>query len=347
MFTDRDSGRLQEPRVKQPWPADKPFRILSLDGGGIRGIFSASVINDLTEILPNGEYLGDYFDLISGTSTGGIIAIGLGLRRSTDDILRLYMKRGKEIFPPFWSRHRFLALGKQVFAPLHRHDVLEKILREEFKGEKLGDSTSRLLIPAFVGPHAQVAVFKTDHHPDYRRDWRTPVWEVARATSAAPTFFEGHRYNLNYFLDGGVWANNPVMLAVVEALSSYDISVNQVRVLSIGTGNAQPSLSQKAVRAGMVGWRAIITTAMYLTTDTALSQARLLLGHHSVIRIEPSQEAAKIKLDDWEAAKDILPSEAAQMVSMARADVEPFFHQKVAPRERHSFVLKPASDGKA
>lgn len=335
MFADRDSGRLQQARIKQPWPRDRPFKILSLDGGGIRGIFSASVVDMLAKSAPGGAHVGDYFDLVAGTSTGGIIAIGLGLRRETERILNLYLVEGREIFPPFWSKVPFVGKLKQVLRPLHNQEVLRDALQREFASEWLGDSKSRLLIPAFVGPAAQVAVFKTDHHPDYRLDWQTPAWEVARSTSAAPTFFEGHRFNSSYFLDGGIWANNPIMLAVVEALSTYDISPDQITVLSIGTGNPQPRLSQKAVRAGFVGWRDIISTAMYLTTDTALSQARLMLGHQRIVRMEPSPAAAVIPLNDWTSARDLMPQEAEAAVARTGADVQQFFRQKALPRERH------------
>lgn len=192
-----------------------------------------------------------------------------------------------------------------------------------------------ILIPAFVAPHAQVSIFKTDHHPDYKRDWRTPAWEVARATSAAPTFFAGHQYSGSYFLDGGLFANNPIMLAIVEAMHAYDIRLDQIRVLSIGTGNRRPTLKPGTIRAGMLGWRDAISTAMYLTTDTSLSQARLLLGFDAVVRLEPSFEAASIELDDWRSAHETMPPEARSCVSKKSRSIDAFLSDKVYPRERH------------
>lgn len=306
-----------------------------MDGGGIRGIFSASVMAELSRLVPAGSHVGEYFDLISGTSTGGIIALGLGLRLEPERIANLYLERGMEIFPPFWTRHPWLAKAKQIFGPLHNHESLKEALQSEFGHRALGESETRLVIPAFVGPDVQVAVFKTDHHRDYRRDWQTPAWEVARATAAAPTYLRGHRYNLEFFLDGGVWANNPMMLAIVEAISAYDVRLDQIRVISIGTGNPRPRLKQSAVRAGFWGWREIISTAMYLTTDTALSQARLLLGAEYITRIEPSPDAAKIQLDDWRAAQDVMPSEAKIALHAKAADVMPFLNTKALSRERH------------
>jgi hypothetical protein len=294
----------------------------------------------LASNLPAEDKIQDYFDLVAGTSTGGIIAIALGMGVEPHRIRQLYEVDGKKIFPPFWVRNRGMRLAKRLFLPIHNHAALEKALRGELTSLSLGDSSSRLLIPAFVGPSAQVAVFKTDHHPDYRRDWKTPAWEVARATSAAPTFFESHRYNLSYFLDGGVWANNPIMLAIVEAISSYDVSLDQIEVLSVGTGNPPPMLGQNLSRAGLLGWRDIISTAMYLTTDTALSQARLLLGFEKVTRIAPSEKGSAIELDDWSAAKELLPPEAEAELIEKSEQLKRFFVDKVQNRERHYSTTK-------
>jgi predicted acylesterase/phospholipase RssA len=335
MFTERDSGRLEARRKRQCWPSDRPFKILSLDGGGIRGLFSSKVVEELAHWLRPKAPVQDYFDLIAGTSTGGIVAIGLGLGLAPNRISALYEVKGREIFPPFWSRSKVLRFLRRLRTSLYDHAALERALREEFGSRSFGESTTRLVIPAFVGPHAQVAVFKTDHHPDYRRDWRSPAWEVARATSAAPTFFEGHRYNSDFFLDGGLWANNPIICAIVEAISSYDVRLDQILVLSIGTGNPQPELKPSAVRAGMVGWRDILTTSMYLTTDSALSQARLLLGWDQVVRIAPSAAVGSLELDDWSNAVRLLPSDAAEQVAFDIEQLRVFFEQPALQRERH------------
>jgi patatin-like phospholipase/acyl hydrolase len=335
MFTERDTGRITESRQKQPWPADQPFKILSLDGGGIRGIFSAALIKSISEELAEGERLADYFDLIAGTSTGGIIAIALGLGVEPARIFNLYDSDGKKIFPPFWTRNRLLRFARRLRTSLYNYGELERLLRREFRSSRFGDSTARLLIPAFVAPHAQVAIFKTDHHVDYQRDWETRAWRVARATSAAPTFFEGQRYGGSYFLDGGLFANNPVMLAVIEAMHAYDIRLEQIRVLSIGTGNKAPTLKQSTVRAGMIGWRDALSTAMYLTTDTALSQARFLLDFDAIVRVEPSFALSGIELDDWRSAHEKLPADAQAKFAEQRVAIERFLATKAMPRERH------------
>ena len=135
-----------------------------------------------------------------------------------------------------------------------QHEELEKALKKRFVDHLLGEvALTRLVIPAFTMPKTEIAVFKTDHHKDFKNDHATPMWKVARATSAAPTDLRGleHEESGRIFIDGGVWANNPVMVALVDAVTSYDVSFDQVKILSIGTGNAPFSLQRPKV----IRWR--------------------------------------------------------------------------------------------
>jgi patatin-like phospholipase/acyl hydrolase len=95
----RSDGTLQGLRKQLPWPAEQPFRILSIDGGGIRGILPAAVLTELEERYLGGTSAGNYFDLIAGTSTGGIIALGLSIGLRARDIRDLYIEHGAEVFP--------------------------------------------------------------------------------------------------------------------------------------------------------------------------------------------------------------------------------------------------------
>jgi uncharacterized protein len=261
-----------------PWSVDKPYRILSLDGGGIRGAYAASILTDIEAEITGGEPIADYFDAIAGTSTGGIIALGLGLKKPAAAIKQLYIEHGNRVFPEFWSRHPRLKFLRQCFRVLHDQRVLELLLYETFGDATLGQSSARLVIPAFLGPETQIAVLKTDHHHDFKKDHLMAAWEAARATSAAPTFFPGHAGDDYVFLDGGVWANNPIMAVVIDALSAYDVSRDQIEIFSIGTGNAPYAIGKFAVRGGFFRWLEIIKGAMFLTTDNAQAQATLLLG---------------------------------------------------------------------
>lgn len=286
-----------------------------------------------------GKPTASVFDMIAGTSTGGIIALGLGLRISTAEITAFYRDDGRHIFPPLPSR-KFASLWRlwrALHAPRLKHEELERALRLRFKDHLLGESTCRLVIPAFMMPKTEIAVFKTDHHEDFKNDHTTPMWKVARATSAAPTYLKGleHEESGRIFIDGGVWANNPAMVALVDALTTYDITPDQVQVLSIGTGNAPFSLSKDKVISGLVAWREAIKAAMFLTTDNATAQVKLLLGPERCLRIEPEGDDATVEMDDYDAAFARLPALAAADFVTHHAAIAPFFAQAVAPRERY------------
>ena len=136
------------------------------------------------------------------------------------------------------------------------------------------------------------------------------------------------------FLDGGVWANNPIMVVVVDALSAYNLSREQVEVFSIDTGNPPYQISKFAVRGGLFQWREIISGAMFLTTDNAQSQATLLLGSEKILRLEPTGRAARIQPDDWTAAVAQLPDLAKKDFDRNRASIAEFFRERAGPRHR-------------
>jgi patatin-like phospholipase/acyl hydrolase len=310
----RSAGTIPHRRIQQPWPPERDFRILALDGGGIRGIFEAAFLAALERTCPNGTTIGEYFDLIAGTSTGGIIALGLGAGKPASEILDLYLRRGCEIFPPYsgtrigrskrWFRDNIIGIST------YRYDA--RALRQvvsEFLGDRLfGDSRFRLLIPSFEGRFSEVFVFKTRHHRDYESDWKETMLDVALATSAAPVIFRAHEKGGYRFVDGGVWANNPVMLAVVEALSVFNVQREQIKVLTLGSGDTPFLVSSKMTVGGLWQWRKAIFAAMRLQSHAATNQARLLLGPPNVVRVEPAPSGPPIELDDYcRAVDELLP----------------------------------------
>ena len=339
MFTDRRANSLLTKRQRQPWPKDKTFKILSLDGGGIKGIYTAEILRRCEEELGNGEPVARYFDLIAGTSTGGIIALALGMGIPAREITAFYRDDGRKIFPPLPRSclAKIYAFFKWVRRPKLPYKELETALKNRFQEHLLGESVARLLVPAFMMPKAEIAVFKTDHHKDFQRDWRTPMWEIARATSAAPTYLKGHEHKGDgrIFIDGGVWANNPVMLALIEALTTYNVLPEQIEIFSIGTGNIPLELRRSLVFGGLWAWRKIINAAIFLTADNAIAQATLLLGPDQCLRIAPSGNDAHIEMDDYDAAFARLPVLANADFNVNRHDISTFFTSIVELRERH------------
>ena len=310
----RSAGSIPGRRVPQDWPRDRDFRILSIDGGGIRGIFPAAVLADFEAVLGPGVSIADHFDLAAGTSTGGIIALGLGAGKTAADIRDLYLHRGPHIFPPVWDnafgrawklfRNNVLNIG------FNRYDrfALERAL-QEFLGDKLfGELKLRHVIPAFDGRFSEVFLFKTRHHDDYKQDWRMKMTDVAMATSTAPTIYRALPTGGYMLIDGGVWANNPLMLAIAEAMICYDVPRERIKVLSIGCGDDPYYVTRRMVGGGLWQWRKVIGGAMRAQSLAATNQARLLLGPANVVRIEPSLTGGPIELDDYRrAVNELLP----------------------------------------
>jgi uncharacterized protein len=170
----------------------KVRRILSIDGGGIAGTFPASFLAELEAELPSP--IGQYFDLIAGTSTGGILALGLGLGLTAREVLTLYADRGPYIFGGsesgfVGSTKRFGRSIRQIFRPKHDANLLKAELEKVLKGKRLGDAQTRLVIPAWDADHRSVYIFKTAHHSRLKTDFRRTAVDAAMATSAAPHLF--------------------------------------------------------------------------------------------------------------------------------------------------------------
>ena len=214
-------------------------RILTIDGGGIRGTFPAAFLANLEQDLD--QPIGSYFDLISGTSTGGIIAIGLALGMSAAEILQLYENKGPAIFAqtrsglPGWLARRF-RFGRWLFwGPKYNGEPLRDALIEVLGERRIGEARTRLLIPAWHPQTQGVYIFKTAHHPRLRTDYKELAVDAAMATAAAPTYFTQHiTANDVGLVDGGLWANNPIGIAVVEAIATLGWPADELKVLSIG-----------------------------------------------------------------------------------------------------------------
>ncbi len=336
----RSAGALQRRRVPLRWPKDRDFRILSIDGGGIRGIYPAAFLAGLESRYLGGDSVGRHFDLIAGTSTGGIIAIGLAAGLAGADVADLYLRRGCEIFPPGGSGV-FGAIGRRVddFCHLFRYrydrKALTSILAVTLGEKKFGQARNRLCIPSFDGRYGDVYIFKTPHHPDFRKDGFEPMTKVAAATAAAPTFFQPLRAGGYTFVDGGVWANNPVMIGLVDALCCFDVPRERVRILSLGCGDDPYTVAApKIVRGGTLAWRDIIYAAMRLQSLNALGQAGLLIGADRIVRANAPASEEKIRMDDWTRASAELPGAAeAALDEMGGRVAEMFLKDTAEPYE--------------
>ena len=216
---------------------DQTVQVLALDGGGLMGLYSASVIKAIESHL--GHSLADHFDLICGTSTGGLIALGLGIGKTGSDIQKFYIDDGPKIFPNRGYQRIYRFFRNWLFTKYsneHLEDTLKKLLILPDTGGTplLKESQKRLILPTYLAANSQPRLLKTPHDPRLRMDWKMPMWAAAMATSAAPTYLPSFHFEGKRYLDGGVWANNPSLVGVVEALE-LGASLENIRVLNIST----------------------------------------------------------------------------------------------------------------
>ncbi|MEP0859723.1 patatin-like phospholipase family protein [Trichocoleus sp. DQ-U1] len=225
--------------------ANKPFRILALDGGGIRGLVSAILLEclekKLQELEPKPEVrLGDYFDAIAGTSTGSIIACGVANRISASEIKDLYLNRGIEIFPKFWNVIRGMigritnGFSQPIYDGIGLETVLQDVFRNQFGEQLLFEDLPKPTIITSYDTYARQAVVFKNTEPLLGK---IPVWEICRSSAAAPVAFPAYEMKNEHFLeyykakgyeipqaggipliDGGVVANAPALCAIAERL---------------------------------------------------------------------------------------------------------------------------------
>lgn len=269
------------------------YKILSIDGGGIKGVFPASFLATIEEDL-EGKSIGEYFDLIVGTSTGGLIALALSLGFRASEILKFYEEFGPQIFE---RRGLLSQLSKAKYA----QEPLKKALQELFQDKVIGDCKTRLIIPSVNLNTGEVYMYKTAHHERFRSDYKKPIIEAALATSAAPTYFPVQFDSAGAALvDGGICANNPAGLAAVEAVSVLGWPVGNVQLLSIGC-TMEPILVDSDRSAGDMGAAQWGMNLLHLTmaaqSSLSYGTAQLLLGHQNVHRICPMVGNGKFSLD--------------------------------------------------
>jgi patatin-like phospholipase/acyl hydrolase len=268
-------------------------RILTIDGGGIRGVFPISFLAEIEDRL--GRPIADYFDLIAGTSTGGVIAIGLGLGLTAGELLQHYKEFGASIFPArrVTGNLRRLIRAKYSLGPLR------SVLTGAFGARRLGDSRKRLLIPALDLAAERVYVYKTAHHPKIVGDDEIAAVEVALATVAAPTYFPIHLAGDGAYVDGSFWAGNPLAIAVVEAIGVLDWRRDDIRALSLGCTFVRLDVAtEKRVSLGASYWGARLAD-VFLTAQSsgAMAMANTLIGAENIFRIDPDTTAQRFALD--------------------------------------------------
>lgn len=311
----------------------KRFQILALDGGGYKGMFAAVVLDRLEADL--GITVSDHFDLIAGTSTGGIIALGLGAGLSPGEITDFYVRNGPQIFPGGSRR-----IVKRVLKSKYRPGPLRTALEEALGKKTLGDSIKPLLIPSYDLTNDNVYIFRTPHSPRLKRDLRERMVDVAMATSAAPTYLPAHPLRGLRLVDGGVWANNPTTVAIVEAVRTFGRELGDIAVFSLGTTSETTFRSARLDHGGLVTWSRRVTEVILRGQALGAHNAgNLLLGSKNFLRIDPDVPAKALRLDGIE--PDQLRGRAEYVSRRACPDFERIFGAHQAEQ------FSPVSDQEA
>ncbi len=268
----------------EPPPRDT-FRILCLDGGGIRGAFTAAVLATWADMLPKtaGQPLFvDRFDLVAGTSTGSILAVGLALGLTPGELVELYREHAEKIFP----RKSGLSI---VFSRKYDSAPLRAAL-ETYLGDKVFTEAKRpLVIPTVSAVHGEAVLITTPHSPDRTAHRDMKAVEAILASAAAPAFFADANVDgpiaSGTYIDGGMWANNPVLPAIIEAIGYLGTTADRIDILSLGTMATEYDFS-KALGGGLAQWGPRISDLFFAAQETgAAEMARTFLGDARLLRI--------------------------------------------------------------
>lgn len=272
------------------------FHILTLSGGGFRGLYTASVLAKFEEEA--GAPIGQKFDLICGTSVGGIIAIAAALEVPMADVVRLFRDKGATIFQG--RRLLWREALKYVFAK-HSAGNLREALDATYKGKTLGDAKHRLLVPAVNYSKGGPQIFKTDHHERLKRDWKLSATDVALATSAAPVYLPIHKMGGSLYVDGGLYGNSPGLLGVHEAIHFLGVDPKAIRVLSVGTmSSGHTARGGRLRQRGIVLWGAKLLDLMISSQDALVDHMlKQQFGDRYVhIDTKPTEDQSKdLELD--------------------------------------------------
>jgi patatin-like phospholipase/acyl hydrolase len=286
------------------------YRILSFDGGGIRGLVTTVLLERLTREVPA---LITKADLLAGTSTGGIIALGLAFGKSPTDLRQLYYQNGEAIFDDSFVRD-IRDLGGLAGAK-YDNDNLKALLSNVFGTSELRDLAKKVLIPSFD--------LDNQNRDDRQRRWapkffhnfegedfdgQLGVLDVALYTSAAPTYFPSY----GGYIDGGVVANNPSMAALAQtqdprALITDRPQLSEISLLSVGTGTSLYYIKGQRLDWGELEWaKPIVTLMLEANMGVADYQCRQVMGEQ-YHRLAPIFDpGTTIELDDWRRRDDLI-----------------------------------------
>lgn len=322
------------------------FKILSIDGGGLRGVVSLTILKKIEELT--GKPIWQSFDLIAGTSTGGLIASALtipkekgnknaGSKYTLDDLMKIYLQRGQEIFPPPHNKlEEWLKPADGTLHPMFEEDGIKKVFEDVCGNSRMNDALTHIMVCSYDLANNAPLFFKT-RSSQKNENQNILIYEIARATSAGPTYlpaFELYYPNDKEFpqrlcIDGGVFINNPSMGALSEFSKNHeeygfgkaneDITYEDVFVLSIGTGTYSGQITaEEAKNKGKLFWATRISDIMMRgvnkTTDYEM-QEMMVPGNYLRLSIDiKEEEFSEMSRADNKAADYLIKQTMEQVI---------------------------------
>lgn len=317
------------------------FQALALSGGGYRGLYTAKILADLEQEI--GDHIARRFDLIAGTSIGGILALAIAMEIPAERMVKLFEQHGSRIFK------RRISLWGIVRAPYSPRSLADLLSAEDlFGSQTLGECKHPIIVPAINYSSGQPQLFKTPHHVTFKRDHQFRLVDVALATSAAPGYFPRHTFNNNQYVDGGLYANAPGLLALHEAQTFLGQPLESVHMISIGTMSSRFTADPRRNRSGgTFDWGGMNPANMPkrlfgLSISVQESLSDYMLKHRmgerylSVDDVLTDERARAVALDKTDApAREVLLGAASEKskVILGRQDCQAFLqHLSPSPR---------------
>lgn len=301
------------------------FQMLALSGGGYRGLYTAQILADIEAHI--GAPIASRFDLIAGTSIGGILALALACEIPAARLVDLFVGHGDTIFQ---KRFSLLGLARAPYDPSSLRQLIEQ---PDLLGQrKVKDCLHRVIVPAINYSTGKPVVFKTAHAPQFVRDKDQRLVDVALATSAAPGYFPRHTFDNSQYVDGGLFANAPGLLALHEAETVLGCKSNAAYLVAIGTMSSMFTVNPRRNRAGGTydwgGWNpANMPKRLFGLTISAQESATENMLRH------------RLGGDRYLHIDDILSSDKSAAVALDKTGPAAREALIGAARERSKFIL--------
>lgn len=257
------------------------MKILTLDGGGSKGIYSLGILHEIEAIL--GSPLINHFDCFYGVSTGSIIASGLALGRSVEDLRKLYMNNIPDVMSPWTAKKR--------------SNVLKKLLQSEFEDKTFEDFSKYVgIVTSCVGERIP-KIFKSNieqahgRKNSFKPGFGAKIWEAVYASCSAVPFFNVHGFDCEdnhlELIDGGFSANNPTLFALIDALKTHKCKLDDIIIINIGTGQFPLRYSLNFLCSSYLFFpvKDLVPTFMEINSNTLAIFSKMLFENTKILRL--------------------------------------------------------------